>query len=696
MTQRLCLNLWIVLLAALYAALPAVAAEAAGKSAQGRPNILFIFCDDHAYQALSAYGHGLNKTPNLDRIASEGMLFENCFVTNSLCGPSRAVVQTGKYSHLNGYYGNSGIEKFDGSQQTMPKLMQAAGYQTAVVGKWHLVSDPQGYDYWHILPGQGIYYNPPMIENGKQVRHQGYVTDIITDITLDWLKNQRDPNKPFLMMYQHKAPHREWDPDLQDLHLYDDTRIPEPDTLYDDYSGRATPARNQDMTIDKTMRMKQDLKVDWVPPSMTPQQKEKWLAAYGPKNEAFKKMNLSGSELVSWKFQRYMKDYLRCVHSVDRGVGRVLDYLDAAGLADNTIVIYSSDQGFYLGEHGWFDKRWIYEESLRTPLLVRWPGVVKPGSRSDAFVSNLDFAETILDAAGVKVPDDMQGRSFVPILKGNTPADWRDAFYYHYYEYQPGPHDVPPHYGVRTRDFMLARFPMTDEWELFDMKKDPKQLKSVYNDPAYAATVKQLTAKLRDLQKQYGDTNPDITYAEILQQIRKRNAPKVKPTSLKSVLQRDGIDQPAPKDVDPSAKPFTVGATCTPTGPDGVIVAQGGGAHGYSLYLQGGVPHFVIRSSGDLVGVTGPDRVAMNKPVNLVGVLDAKTRLHLYVDGQPVATAAGAAVVSKPADGLSLGQDSGDPVGEYESPLPFAGKISDLRIYYGAIDQKTLNQWAKK
>ena len=695
MPQRVYLPLWMALLLTLSLFGPSIAAEAAAKSAKSRPNILFIFCDDHAYQALSAYGHNINQTPNLDRIAKEGMLFKNCFVTNSLCGPSRAVVQTGKYSHLNGYYGNAGIEKFDGSQQTMPKLMHQAGYQTAVIGKWHLVTDPQGYDYWHILPGQGRYYNPPMIDNGKQVVHEGYVTDVITDVTLDWLKNKRDPNKPFLVMYQHKAPHRSWEPALEDLSLYDDRKIPEPDTLFDDYSGRGTPAHNQDMSIEKTMRMKHDLKVDFTPGAMTPEQKEKWNAAYDPKNEAFKKMNLSGSELVSWKYQRYIKDYLRCVHSVDRNVGRVLDYLDESGLADNTIVIYSSDQGFYLGEHGWFDKRWIYEESLRTPLLVRWPGVVKPGSQSEAFVSNLDFAETILDAAGVNVPDDMQGRSFVPILKGKTPGDWRDAFYYHYYEYKPGPHDVQPHYGVRTKNFMLARFPMVDEWELYDMRKDPKQLKSVYDDPAYADTVKQLKAKLRDLQKQYGDTNPDITYSEILNQIRRQKAPKIKPTALKAVLERDGIDKPAPKNVDPSAKPFSVGATCTPTKPDGVIIAQGGGAQGYSLYLKDGKPNFVLRSDGFLIGVSSPKAVPMNKPVNIVGVLDGKTKLHLYIDGKSVASGDGTAIAKKPAEGLSFGEDSGDSVGEYEAPMPFAGKISDLRIYYGAIDNKTLSAWAK-
>jgi arylsulfatase A-like enzyme len=460
-----------------------------------RPNILFIFADDHAYQAISAYEHKLNQTPNIDRIARQGMRFDRCLVTNSICGPSRAVILTGKYSHLNGFYNNTN-SRFDGSQTTFPKLMQRAGYQTAIVGKWHLVSDPTGFDYWEILPGQGQYYNPPMIRNGQRVKHDGYTTDVITDLSLDWLKH-RDRDKPFLLMCQHKAPHREWEPNTKYLAPYD-REYPEPETLFDDYSGRGLAEKTQDMTIAKTMHDK-DLKLT-PPATLTAEQRKEWDAFYQTRNESFRQANLTGRDLVRWKYQRYMHDYLACIASVDEGVGRLLDYLNEAGLEENTIVVYSSDQGFYLGEHGWFDKRWIFEESLRTPLLVRWPGVVKPGSVNSDLVSNLDFAETFLDVAGVDVPDEMQGRSLVPILKGQTPDDWRKSFYYHYYEY-PGPHDVRRHYGVVTDRFKLVHFyePDVNYWELFDRQSDPRELTSVYGQADRAEIQKQLEAELARL-----------------------------------------------------------------------------------------------------------------------------------------------------------------------------------------------------
>jgi arylsulfatase A-like enzyme len=460
------------------------------------PNIVFIFSDDHAYQAISAYGSMINRTPNLDRIAKEGMLFKNCYVTNSICGPSRAVILTGKYSHLNGFYTNSG-DRFDGSQQTFPKLLQAAGYQTAMIGKWHLVTDPTGFDYWHILPGQGAYYNPPMIENGKPVKHEGYATDIITDVSLEWLK-KRDKSKPFLLMCQNKAPHREWSPNIKYLNKYDDVTIPEPDTLFDDYSGRGKPAHTQDMTIAKTMNAT-DLKFEF-PKNLTPAQEKAWHEAYDAENEAMKKANLQGRDLVRWKYQRYIKDYLRCIDSVDENVGRVLDYLDKEKLTENTIVVYSSDQGFYLGEHGWFDKRWIYEQSVKTPLMVRWPGATKPGSTSEKMVANLDFGATLLEAAGAKVPGDMQGRSFVSLLKGETPADWRTSLYYHYYEF-PGPHSVRRHYGVIEPRYKLVHFyePEVNEWEMFDLQADPKEMRSVYRDPKYARERMRLETELARL-----------------------------------------------------------------------------------------------------------------------------------------------------------------------------------------------------
>ncbi len=394
------------------------------RAADLRPNILFIFSDDHAYQAVSAYGHNLNKTPNIDRLAAEGMRFDRCLTTYSLCGPSRACVLTGKYSHLNGFYNNYN-SRFDGTQQTLPKLLHAAGYQTAVVGKWHLESDPTGFDFWQILPGQGQYYNPPMFRNGQKIKIPGYVTDIITDASLDWLKNQRDPSKPFLLMCQHKAPHREWEPNLKNLSLFDGVTFPEPPTLFDDYAGRGKAEHEQDMTIATTMT-KRDLKF-LAPAALTAEQRKQWDAYYDPRNADFLKLNPQGKDLVRWKYQRYMHDYLATIASVDESVGQLLDYLKSAGLEQNTIVVYSSDQGFYLGEHGWFDKRWIFEESLRTPLLIRWPGTIKPASINTDIVSNLDFAETFADAAGLDVPADMQGRSLLPILKGQTPADWRKS-----------------------------------------------------------------------------------------------------------------------------------------------------------------------------------------------------------------------------------------------------------------------------
>lgn len=463
-----------------------------------RPNILFIFSDDHAYQAISAYGdpRKLIDTPQIDRIASQGMRFDRCLVTNSICGPSRAVILTGKYSHANGFYNNTN-SRFDGSQVTFPKLLQAAGYQTAVVGKWHLVSDPTGFDYWHILPGQGVYYNPPMIQGGKKVQHQGYTTDIITDLSLDWLK-RRDRSKPFLLMCQHKAPHREWEPALRHLGHDADRKYPEPETLFDDYSGRGLAERDQKMTIAETMTDR-DLKL--VPPAqLTPRQRESWDAYYEPRNKKFRDANLSGKDLVGWKYQRYLHDYLGTIKAVDESVGRLLDFLDAEGLAENTIVVYAADQGFYLGEHGWFDKRWIFEESLRTPLVVRWPGVTKPASVNSDLVSNLDFAETFLEMAGVAVPDAMQGHSLVPILRGQAPPDWRTTFYYHYYEF-PVPHHVRPHYGVVTDRWKLVHFygPDVDYWELFDRQSDPRELRSVYGDAAHAQTRRELEAELSRL-----------------------------------------------------------------------------------------------------------------------------------------------------------------------------------------------------
>jgi arylsulfatase A-like enzyme len=462
------------------------------------PNILFVFADDHAVQAIGAYGSIINQTPHVDRLAREGMVFRNTFVTNSICAPSRAVILTGKHSHLNGIFTNR--DRFDGSQVTFPKLLQQAGYQTAIIGKWHLKTEPTGFDYWEVLPGQGDYYNPDLLTPEGTVAHQGYVTDIITDKVLDWLATGRDPQKPFMLMYQHKAPHRRWEPGPDHLTMYDGQEIPEPATLFDDYANRKSAAKEQEMTIARHLD-EQDLKLI-PPPQLDEDQLDLWNAAYEPKNQAFQESGLEGDDLVRWKYQRYIKDYLRTIASIDDNLGRVLDYLDESGLADNTVVVYSSDQGFYLGEHGWFDKRWMYEESLRMPLIVRWPGVVEPGAESSELVQNLDFAQTFLDIAGVEAPSDMQGRSLRPLLEGRRPESWREAIYYQYYEY-PAVHMVRRHYGVRTGRYKLIYYYNIDEWELFDLERDPSELNSVYADPEYEDTVDQLKEMLTKLREHY-------------------------------------------------------------------------------------------------------------------------------------------------------------------------------------------------
>ncbi len=497
------------------------------KKENKRPNIVFILSDDHGYQAISAYGHPIGKlapTPNIDRLAQEGMIFDKAFVANSLCGPSRACIITGKHSHMNGFKNNG--DRFNPDQQTFPKLLHDAGYQTAIIGKWHLKSRPQGFDYWSVLPGQGQYYNPDFIrQNGDTVRMEGYVTNIITDLALNWLK-KRDPSKPFLLMYQHKAPHREWLPDGPYLDLYHHTTFPMSDNFYDDHAHMGTAARDAEMLVTKHMALSSDLKLDpkivtetghkpfikWYFHSyynhmkrFTPEQRARWNEVYGPINEAFRENPPTGKALYQWKFQRYMQDYLACIRSVDDGVGKILDYLKENGLDDNTIVVYTSDQGFYLGEHGWFDKRFIYEESFRTPLLIRYPPMIKPGSRCESMVQNIDFAPTFLELAGLPVPKDIQGVSIVPVLKGENPPDWRKSLYYHYYEY-PSIHMVKRHYGIRTSRYTLVHFYYDiDEWELYDLEKDPEEENNVIDDPDYQEVRKQLLSQLDSLVRVYKD-----------------------------------------------------------------------------------------------------------------------------------------------------------------------------------------------
>ncbi|MEM1441872.1 MAG: sulfatase [Verrucomicrobiota bacterium] len=471
-------------------------------SAAERPNILFLFCDDHATQAISAYGGPLAEiapTPNIDRIAEEGMLFRKCYVTNSICGPSRAVVLTGKYSHLNGFRSNG--DTFDGSQPTAPKFLSKVGYETAIVGKWHLKSEPTGFDHYEVLKGQGQYYNPGLFTNGEMVKHEGYTTDIITDQTLKWLEN-RDPDKPFFLMSQHKAPHGRWEPALRHLEFLEDVEVPEPPTLFDDYTGRTKAALLHEMGLRDHMGPHR-LMLQYSS-KFTPDQFEVFDGFFRPKNEAYLAANLEGKDLTRWHYQRYIRNYLRCVKAVDENVGRLLDYLEENDLVENTIVIYSSDQGFYLGEHGWFDKRWMYEESYRTPFLVRWPGVVEEGTVNDLdLVSNLDFLPTFLEMADAPVPDDLQGASLVPILKGGTPKDWRKSHYYHYYE--SGGHGVPVHFGVTDGRYKLIRFPEEhlDDWELFDLQSDPLELESRYGDDELAAEQSRLKDELARLREKY-------------------------------------------------------------------------------------------------------------------------------------------------------------------------------------------------
>jgi arylsulfatase A-like enzyme len=482
-----------------------------------RPNIIYIMSDDHGYQAISAYGGPLKDlapTPNIDRIASAGMRFNRCLVTNSLSGPSRAVVITGKYGHLTGFVANEGQKPFDGSQQTFPKLLQASGYITAMIGKWHLMSDPTGFDHWDILPGQGNYYNPDFLTKDGRTREHGYVTEIITDKSLKWLNEVKDSGKPFMLMMHHKAPHREWQPGPNELGLYHDIKFPEPPTLFDDYANRGTAEKTQDMTISKTMRLQEDLKLYRDPSKpknaglnrMDQQQMALWDSVYNPYIRDFYGSDITGDDLVRYKYQRYLEDYLACIAAVDKSVGKILDFLKENGLDSNTVVIYTSDQGFYLGEHGWFDKRWMFEQSYRTPLLIKWPGVVKPGSVNNDMVSNLDFAETFLDIAGVKIPADMQGRSIVSILKGKTPSNWRKEHYYHYYEY-PGSHMVKRHYGISTERYKLIHYYYDiDEWELYDRLADPLEMRNVYDDPEYASVRKKLHNHLDKLMKKLGDS----------------------------------------------------------------------------------------------------------------------------------------------------------------------------------------------
>ncbi len=521
----------LLLAAALAAFAPCARAQAPaqgpGPLTATRPNIVFVFSDDHAAHAISAYGSRLCRTPNIDRIAEGGALFRNNFCGNALCGPSRATVLTGTHSHHNGFMRNGNV--FDGAQTTMPKLLQKAGYATAIFGKWHLESEPQGFDRWAVLPDQGHYYNPDFLTPQGKTRVEGHVTDLTTAMAIEWLERGRDAQKPFLLMCQHKAPHREWMPAPQDLGLYRDVELPMPETLFDDHRTRIPQASQTEMEIQKDLYLQYDLFVeptdaeraaakgpdawwDSMMKRLTGGQRETLLAAYREENEAFRRNPPTGSALVQWKLQRYLKNYLRCVAGVDRSVGQLLDWLDAhPDIKKNTLVVYSSDQGFFLGEHGWYDKRWMYEECFRMPLVMRWPGRIGAGVEVAQLTQNIDFAPTFLELAGWPIPPSMHGKSMLPLLDGRGPANWRDAVYYHYYESQ-ATHRVPAHYGVRTARHKLIRYyePHVDAWELFDLQQDPNELRNLADDPASRDVRKQLEQRLAELRLEYGDTTGDL------------------------------------------------------------------------------------------------------------------------------------------------------------------------------------------
>ncbi|WP_372743971.1 sulfatase [Lutibacter sp.] len=526
--------------------------KAEAKKLPERPNIIFMMSDDHAYQAISAYSNHLIETPNIDRIANKGIKFTNACVSNSICAPARATILTGKHCHMHGKVDN--VFPFDESQTTFPQIMQKAGYKTAMFGKLHFGNNPKGIDEFKILPGQGRYYNPIFNTNEGQITVEGYVTDIIMDMTLDWLKENKENDQPFMLFSMQKAPHREWLPAPRHFKEYTKKTFIEPETLFDDYEGRGSAAKTAEMNLLKHMNWAGDAKIypelmkelglkdesGWdleaferEVGAMNDEQRAVWDSIYGPVMEDFKEKypNMDDKALMKWRYQRYMQDYLGCIASVDENVGRLLDYLKETGLDENTVIIYTSDQGFYLGEHGWFDKRFVYDESFKTPLLIKWPNVIAPGITNTEMVQNLDFAQTILEIAGVKAPADMQGESLVPLLIGNYSEWTRDAVYYHYYEY-PGIHMVKRHYAIITQEYKLAHFYYdVDEWELYDRKKDPQEMKNVVNDPAYADIVVKLKKQLTELREQYGDSS-ELDQKILQKYLEAKNNPDIETVPL--------------------------------------------------------------------------------------------------------------------------------------------------------------------
>ena len=506
----------------------AVSCKTSEKRVDNRPNIIYIMSDDHSAKAISAYGSRLAsvmKTPNLDRLAHEGILLNNCFVTNSICTPSRATILTGKYSHKNGV--RTLKDHLSTDNKTVAHYLGDAGYETAIIGKWHLHVEPQGFDHWQVLPSQGLYFNPEFKTKGldtntpykkrKMKKYNGYVTDVITDLSLDWLKNRKD-NKPFALMMQHKAPHALWEYNPKYEHLLDGKTIPEPETLFEDKSHRAPETITKENNLVRLgKRMSGQMRISTV------HDYKEWPTG---------KLNVEGmskKEMVSATYQKYLKDYLRTVASVDESVGRILDYLEETGLAENTIVIYTSDQGMFLGEHQYLDKRWIFEESIKMPFLVRWPKALDNGKQVDEFVTNVDFAPTLLDMAGVTAPKDMQGKSFLPLLKGDSISNWQQSVYYRYWMHRDM---TPAHFGIRTNKYKLIFYyglnldtnsfghPESEPaWELYDLEKDPNEMNNVYNDEAYKDIVRALKKELLEKRTQIGDT--DQQYPELLERFHK-------------------------------------------------------------------------------------------------------------------------------------------------------------------------------
>jgi arylsulfatase A-like enzyme len=491
------------------------------KTLKERPNILYIMSDDHAAHAITAYGGIYDdylQTPNIDRIAKEGVKFNNVFCTNAICGPSRAAILTGKYSHANGYYKNESGGKFNADQWTFPQALQESGYKTALVGKWHLGTEPRGFDYfkYHNNQGQqGFYYNPVYNDNGEQVTEEGYATNLTADFAMDWLNGNKDGEEPFLMMLQFKAPHRNWDPDEKYKDLFGNQALPYPPTFNDDYKSRLKTAGDTDMTMDYLNR--RDMKLT-PPEGLSDKEKGQWLRAGNQRGQEegwLPNDSMSVDEARRWKYQRYIKDYLACVKSVDDNIGRVLQYLDDNGLAENTVVVYTSDQGFYLGDHGWFDKRFMYEESLRMPFVLRYPAFAEKQFDNNDIISNVDFAPTLLDLAGVPIPEDIHGKSFAQNIAGNTSEDWQKTMYYHYYEF-PFWHHVQPHYGIRGQRYKLIHFYYDiDVWEFYDLEKDPNELNNAIDDATYTSVISDMKLEIQQRQKDYGDDGTLDEFREI-------------------------------------------------------------------------------------------------------------------------------------------------------------------------------------